>query len=68
MGVVLQGLEIIFEVQRKRSNEKITRRKINVPTYKKYFYLFFYLLFGSLLVSNLIAFLFFYSFQKKFKC
>ncbi len=36
MGVLLQVLEIIFEVQRKMSNEKITRREINFPTYKTY--------------------------------
>jgi hypothetical protein len=28
MGALPQALEIIFEVQRKRSNEKITRKKI----------------------------------------
>jgi len=32
-----QALEIIFEVQRKRINEKITRRKISFPTYKMHF-------------------------------
>jgi len=34
MGVLPQALEIIFEVQRKKSNEKITRIKINFPTHK----------------------------------
>jgi hypothetical protein len=34
MGVLPQAIEIIFEVERERSNEKITRRKINFPTYK----------------------------------
>jgi hypothetical protein len=53
-----QALEIIFEVQRKRSNEKITRRKISFPTYKTSFF-FFDVLFGPLLLSNLIAFLYF---------
>jgi len=33
MEALPQALEIIFEVQRKRSNEKITR-KISFPTYK----------------------------------
>ncbi len=33
IGKLPQALEIIFEVQRKRSNEKITRRKISFPTY-----------------------------------
>jgi hypothetical protein len=34
MGVLPQTLKIIFEVQRKKNNEKITRREINFPTYK----------------------------------
>jgi hypothetical protein len=38
MGVLPQVLKIIFEVQRKTSNEKITRREINFPTYKTRFY------------------------------
>jgi hypothetical protein len=37
MGVLPQALEIIFEVQRKRSNEKIARIKINFPTHKTSF-------------------------------
>jgi hypothetical protein len=37
MGVLLQTLEIIFEVQMKRSNEKIARRKISFPTHKTCF-------------------------------
>jgi hypothetical protein len=41
MGALLQALEIIFEVQRKMSNEKMTRRKISFPTYKTHcFFLF----------------------------
>jgi hypothetical protein len=36
-----QALEIIFEVQRKKSNEKITRRKLSFSTYKTSFFLFF---------------------------
>jgi hypothetical protein len=35
MEALLQVLKIIFEVQRKMSNEKITRRKISFPTCKK---------------------------------
>jgi hypothetical protein len=35
MGTLPQVLEIIFEVQRKMNNEKITIREINFPTYKK---------------------------------
>jgi len=38
MGVLPQALEIIFEVQRKRSNEKITRKKKNLLTYKTLFF------------------------------
>jgi hypothetical protein len=34
MGGLPQVIEIIFEVQRKRSNEKITRRKISFLTYE----------------------------------
>jgi hypothetical protein len=34
MGALLQALEFIFEVQRKRNNEKIRRREIIFPTYK----------------------------------
>jgi hypothetical protein len=56
MGALPQALKIIFEVQRKRSNEKITRRKISFPTYKTHFFSFF--LFEPPLLSNLITFLF----------
>jgi hypothetical protein len=38
MEALPQPGEIIFEVQRKRSNEKITRRKISFPTYKTLFF------------------------------
>jgi hypothetical protein len=31
MGTLLQVLEIVFELQMKMSNEKITRRKISFP-------------------------------------
>jgi hypothetical protein len=34
MGALSQALKIIFEVQWKRNNEKIIRRKISFPTYK----------------------------------
>jgi len=60
MEALPQPGEIIFEVQRKRSNEKITRRKISFPTYKT---LFFSLLFEPLLFSNIITFLFFVHFK-----
>jgi len=55
MGALSQALETIFGVQRKRRNEKITR-KISIPTYKTLFSSFF-LLFGPLLLSNLVTFL-----------
>jgi hypothetical protein len=56
MGALLQVLEIIFEVQKKMSNEKITRREINFPTYKTFLFIFL-VLFGPLLLSNFITFL-----------
>jgi len=34
-----QFIEIIFEVQSKMNNEKITRREISFPTYKTCFFL-----------------------------
>jgi hypothetical protein len=37
MGTLTQVLEIIFEVQKKLNNEKITRREISFPTYKTCF-------------------------------
>jgi hypothetical protein len=39
MGALPQALEIIFEMQRKRSNEKIARRKKSFPTHKTRFFL-----------------------------
>jgi hypothetical protein len=40
MGVLPQALKIIFEMQRKRSNEKIPRKKISFSTYKMCFLIF----------------------------
>jgi hypothetical protein len=37
MGALFQALEIIFDVQKKRSYEKITRGEISFPTYKTFF-------------------------------
>jgi hypothetical protein len=55
MGVLSQALEIILEVQRKRINEKITRRKISFSTYKTII-----IIFGDpLLLPNLLSFLIF---------
>jgi hypothetical protein len=39
MRVLPQVLEIIFEVQRKMNNEKITRKEISFPIYKTFFFL-----------------------------
>jgi hypothetical protein len=61
MKTLPQVLKIIFEVQIKMSNEKITIREINFLTYKTPF--FFFRLF---LFSNLIMFLFVIHF-KRFK-
>jgi hypothetical protein len=41
MGVLPQALEIIFEVQMKRSNEKITKGKKSFPIHKMHFFPFF---------------------------
>jgi hypothetical protein len=38
MGTLLQVIEIIFEVQRKMSNEKVTRKEISFKTYKTRFF------------------------------
>jgi hypothetical protein len=62
MRALPQVLEIIFEMQMKRSNEKITRREIIFPTYKTHSSPFFPL-FGPLLLSNLIVFLFLIHFK-----
>jgi len=40
MEVLPQALEIIFEVQKKRSNEKIRREKISFPNPKTWFFFF----------------------------
>jgi hypothetical protein len=42
MGALPQALEIIFKLQMKRNNEKITRRKISFPTHKMCFYFSFW--------------------------
>jgi hypothetical protein len=46
MEILLQALEIMFEMQMQRNNEKITRREINFPTCKTCFFPFFF--FGPL--------------------
>jgi len=40
MGAIPQALEIMFEVERKKINKKIARRKIGFSTYKMCFFLF----------------------------
>ncbi len=62
MGELPQALAIIFDVQGKRSNEKIIGEKKNFPTYTKCVFCFF--LFGSLLLPNLITFLFLIHFKR----
>jgi hypothetical protein len=55
MGGLPQAQEIIFEVQSKMNNEKITRKKKNFPTYKTHsFFLFFF----SLDLPSLLTFSF----------
>jgi len=41
MGMLLQVLEIIPEMQRKMNNEKIKRKEISFPIYKARFYFYF---------------------------
>jgi hypothetical protein len=43
MGVLLQVLEIIFEMQKKMSNEKIIGKEISFPTYKTHFFSSFWI-------------------------
>jgi hypothetical protein len=63
MEALLQALEIIFEVQRKRNNEKITRNKKQAFQLIKDIFYFFLL--WTLLTFKLHNFLIFYSFKKK---
>ncbi len=60
-----QALEIISEVQRKRINEKITRRKISFPTYKTRFFFFFpsFLTFPNFKPRNFLFFIRFKRFE-----
>ncbi len=62
MGVLLQILKIIFEVQMKMSSEKITRKKKVFQLIRHFFFPFFFL--GPFLLSNLITFLFFIHFKQ----
>jgi len=38
MGALRPALEFIFQVQRKRNNEKIERRKVSFATHKTHFF------------------------------
>jgi hypothetical protein len=62
MGMSPQALEIIFQMQMKKNNEKVTRRKISFSTDKMHFFSFF-LLFRPLLFSKLLTFSFFVYFK-----
>ncbi len=55
MSALPEALEIIFEVQCKRSNEKNNKTKNKLYNFRN---AFFPPLFGALLFSNLISFLF----------
>jgi hypothetical protein len=63
MGVLPQVLEMIFEVQRKRINEKITRRIISFSKLQNTFFSFL-LFFGTFLLSDLVTFLFLIHFNQ----
>jgi hypothetical protein len=67
MGALPQALEIIFEVQMKRSNEKIVRRKIASQLIKRVFFPLSFL-FGPLLLSKLLTFFISCSFLRDLKC
>jgi len=62
MGELPKTLEIIFQVQMKKINEEMTRRKISFSTYKMLFFLFF-LSFQTPSTFKLHNFLIFYSFK-----
>jgi hypothetical protein len=62
MRTLPQALEILFEMQRKRSNEKIARRKNKLFQLTKRVS-FSPLLFGPLLLSNLLTFSFLVHFK-----
>jgi len=56
MGGLPQAQEISFEVQSKINNEKITRKKINISTYKTCFFSpsFWTFLLSKLLTSSFL--------------
>jgi len=52
MGGLPQALKIIFEVQRKKNNEKITRKKKSFFNLQNAFFFSWFLLFEPLSLSN----------------
>jgi hypothetical protein len=62
MGALPQALEIIFEVQRKRINEKITKRKNKLSNLENMFFFFLFSSLWTLLTFKLHNFLISYSF------
>jgi len=60
MGVLPQAWEIIFEMQRKMSNEKNSKKKTKAfqLTKRICFFVFFFLLFEPLLLLKLLTFSF----------
>jgi hypothetical protein len=63
MGVLPQGQEIIFKVQKTMSNEKIAKGKISFPTHKAHFFSFW-----TPLTFKAFNFLISYSFLNDLKC
>jgi len=59
MGELPKTLEIIFQVQMKKINEEMTRRKISFSTYKMLFFFSFW----TPSTFKLHNFLIFYSFK-----
>jgi hypothetical protein len=58
MGVLPQAQEIIFEMQRKMSNEKNSKKKTKAFQLTKRICFFFFLLFEPLLLLKLLTFSF----------
>jgi hypothetical protein len=52
MGALPQALEIIFDVLRKRGNEKITKKEISFSTYKTYLFTYLFSLDPSLFQTS----------------
>jgi hypothetical protein len=63
METLPEALEILFEVQRKRNNEKISKKKNKLSNSKNMIF-FCFLLFGPLLLSKLLTFTFTIHFER----